>query len=134
MENVFKKVFLKIFWNTRGFPKVSSHIFFLTNYWSKKIEKNTGRFVTKFSIFSRNPLADLNILYIVYVSFINQCDSTQRPNFRSTPQPLLWFPLLCQISSQWNVRATPSTYSYTLPCKLPGEFPLPSHRAHTKTG
>ncbi len=102
----------------------------------KKIEKNTRRFVTKFSVFSRNFLANLNISYIVYVTFVNQRDSTQRLNFGSTLQPLLWFPLLCWISCQWNVRATPSTYSYILRRKLlifNGGFLLPSHRMHAKT-
>ncbi len=59
----WKKMFVYV--HKRGFQKVSSHIFFLTNYWTKKIGKNTGRFVTKFSIFPRNPLANLNITYIV---------------------------------------------------------------------
>ncbi len=61
---------------TKGFQKVSSRISFLANYWSKKIEKNTGRFVTKFSIFPYNPLANLNISYIICVTFVNQHDST----------------------------------------------------------
>ncbi len=87
-RNVGKSVFVSER-NMRGFQKVSSHIFFLVDYLSKKIEKNTGRFVTKFFIFPCNSLANLNTLYIVYVTIVNQRDSTQHPNFGSTPQPLL---------------------------------------------
>ncbi len=58
----------------RGFQKVSSHIFFLANYWSKKIEKNTGRFVMKFYIFPHNSRTNPNISYIVYLPSVNQRD------------------------------------------------------------
>ncbi len=81
--------FLKMLKHTRGSQKVSPQIFFVANYWSKKIEKNTGRFVKKFLFFPRNFLTNLNILCIVYGTFVNQRDSKQCPNFGSTPQPLL---------------------------------------------
>ncbi len=96
--------------HTRGFQKVSSHIFFLTNYWSIKIEKNTGRFVMKFSIFPCNPLANLNILYIVYVTFVNQRDSTQCANFEGTPQ-IVYF---CSSSFKISYPVTHHRLTHTL--------------------
>ncbi len=66
--------------------------------------------MTKFSIFPHDPLANLNILYIIYVTFVNQCDSTQHPNFGSTPQ-IVYF---CSFSFKISYPATHHWLTHTL--------------------